>query len=511
MPDGQMAITLKGNPEHLDDVIQMLQGKPAQEAAGGAPAMPMGAATPPSPAPLLPASSAILGRVPPPSADIIGQPATAMALLPPRPRSLLGKVEHGLGVAGEIAGTAFAPRLMPFIPGTTQHNIMEEQLREKRESEEAINSQRGAQAGLQAAEAGAIPSRQKLEEAQTEAEKQNARMMGEKADLLHNAVGALQSPDAMKQFTESLGKMSPDESAAMQAALQDAKMTGSFAPLTSAVEKIYGERTTSGRVRQGAVFQDADSPTGWSSLKTDANNNPIGVIRGVAAPYAYVPTQATQQHVLQGPGGTYQTVQTTSTRRPIAGGAAAVAGGAAPSGGGGGGATGALVPLNQTEQKNLDGIQQADQVATRLLGVLNSIDKSQSQFGNAVTNRSMNWLYNHGIMTKDDQDAFIQLAGLLKVVGSMPFAVASRNFGWIHQTQQHLSDPNATFAENEQRVKRLVNEIYPDLQRGLLKGKYGDNAPRAAKAYGLSHLFEETAKSGGASTAPQKPWEMYKK
>ena len=157
MPDGQMAITLKGNPEHLDDVIQMLQGKPAQEAAGGAPAMPMASAPPP-----VTAGPALLGRVP------MGEPTQAATTeaagsgpfgvqgspMGARPgRSLLGKIEHGLGVAGEIAGTAFAPRLMPFIPGTTQHNIMEQDLAEKQKESDAGIGLSGATADYREAQA----------------------------------------------------------------------------------------------------------------------------------------------------------------------------------------------------------------------------------------------------------------------------------------------------------------------------------------------------------------------
>lgn len=142
MPDGQMAITLKGNPAHLDDVIQMLQGKPAQEAAGGSPAMPMAAPPPP------PASSPLLGMVMPQngSADAAGMPMTSMSSLPPRPRSLLGKVEHGLGIAGEIAGTAFAPRLMPFIPGTMQNRMMQEDRAQGLQDEETDRALKGGQA-----------------------------------------------------------------------------------------------------------------------------------------------------------------------------------------------------------------------------------------------------------------------------------------------------------------------------------------------------------------------------
>lgn len=144
MPDGQMAITLKGNPEHLDDVIQMLQGKPAQDAAGGHPAMPTAAPPPP------PASSPLLGMVMPQngSADAAGMPMTSMSSLPPRPRSLLGKVEHGLGIAGEIAGTAFAPRLMPFIPGTMQNRMMQEDRAQGLQDEEAQRGLLGARTGL---------------------------------------------------------------------------------------------------------------------------------------------------------------------------------------------------------------------------------------------------------------------------------------------------------------------------------------------------------------------------
>lgn len=145
MADGnnQMSVSIKGNPEHLDDMIQMLQGKSPVAAT---PSMPAAPAPPPLASPIL--GSNLLGMVPAAGAvEAAGESPLPMASpLGQRPGpGLLGRIGHGLAVAGDIAGTALAPRLMPWIPGTPQHQIMEEELQRERIAAPADVGVKGAQ------------------------------------------------------------------------------------------------------------------------------------------------------------------------------------------------------------------------------------------------------------------------------------------------------------------------------------------------------------------------------
>src|SRR5690348_10816700 len=146
--DNGIQLTYKGPIEHLDNLIPMLNPQQAQAAAGGLPAMP---SAPPPPAAAPPAlGRTTLGMVQPMPAVEMGTPSMPGGQAP---RTLLGKVGHGLGIAGEIAGTAFAPRLMPWVPGTEQYKMREEALGQQRQDEEAERALTGAKTELTEAQA----------------------------------------------------------------------------------------------------------------------------------------------------------------------------------------------------------------------------------------------------------------------------------------------------------------------------------------------------------------------
>jgi hypothetical protein len=153
--NNQMSFTVKGAPEHIDDMVTMLRGGQAQ-AVAGTPSM---AGLPPAPpaataAPAL--GSGLLGVVPAAGAiEAAGtSPLPPVSPLGQRPGPpLLSRIGHGLKIAGEIAGTAFVPRIMPWIPGTPQHNLMEQEIAEQQKSSEAERGLKGAQSELYKAEA----------------------------------------------------------------------------------------------------------------------------------------------------------------------------------------------------------------------------------------------------------------------------------------------------------------------------------------------------------------------
>lgn len=157
MADGSGQITIKADPEHLDDMVSMLRGYQA------APLVPAAAALTPPPAASPVLGRSILGTVPSSSAaeaagnvtmpTAPGNPSVPAA---PIPRTKLGEVGHILGTVGDIAGSAFVPHLMPWIPGTPQHKMMLAQEAETQAGEEAKNRLTGAESDLAEARAKAL-------------------------------------------------------------------------------------------------------------------------------------------------------------------------------------------------------------------------------------------------------------------------------------------------------------------------------------------------------------------
>lgn len=155
-----------------------------------------------------------------------------------------GKAAHVMGRIGDIAGTAFAPGVMGMIPGTALN-------RQLRENQDVAQLEKGQQLETESEKAQTQAAQERSEEplraAQAKEATQEAALAGEKSTLLHNAVTALSDPNALQGFETQLGKMTPDEQAVMQGAFQQAKMSGTFAPLTSAIDRIFSERAIAGR------------------------------------------------------------------------------------------------------------------------------------------------------------------------------------------------------------------------------------------------------------------------
>ncbi len=65
-----------------------------------------------------------------------------------------------------------------------------------------------------------------------------------------------------------------------------------------------------------------------------------------------------------------------------------------------------------------------------------------------------------------DVDQRIQLASLLKIVGTQPWMQGTRNYRFIQDIQQHLADPSATDESIVERLKTLQTQL-PELEQAI--------------------------------------------
>lgn len=83
--------------------------------------------------------------------------------------------------------------------------------------------------------------------------------------------------------------------------------------------------------------------------------------------------------------------------------------------------------------------------------------------GEAVANK---WWYDAGLPQAPADGRIIQLAGLIRVLGTAPFMAGSRNFALIQAVWEHLTNPTATPEATLQKINEL--EIaYPEIEKEL--------------------------------------------
>ena len=182
-----MAITIKAEPEELDDALGMALGAHPGESVGNLASrigpqrsLGLGVLPVPKPLPTFMGSPATPG---PPQGLFapIGMPTlAARSAAPPLPaptpspyllprdaaqkprRTLFGRIGHiaeEVGKWGAIgAGAEFAPRVMPFIPGTPEHAAFERAQAEREQAEEARSRLEGAQADYEESRANEVPA-----------------------------------------------------------------------------------------------------------------------------------------------------------------------------------------------------------------------------------------------------------------------------------------------------------------------------------------------------------------
>lgn len=159
--------------EHADELLAHLGAPPTLPSqilgsvSGQAPAGPLGSVAAPTPA--------TGNAMQPPRSLLPAAAATSPlgAVLAPGSNDQMGAAPKGstwkrvLGTIGEVAGDVLAPGIMPFIPGTQQHAMLEESNREQRQEAQD-------QSTLTQAQAGALPVDAQARQMQAEAEKERA-------------------------------------------------------------------------------------------------------------------------------------------------------------------------------------------------------------------------------------------------------------------------------------------------------------------------------------------------
>lgn len=224
-----------------------------------------------SSASLLPAVGAPQGAIQSPvtipeaEQSALGRIPSALAETQPKPWSELG----GAGKVGRVfkdiaigAGTEFAPRIMPFIPGTPQNALM--RLGAQTQTLGALGTQGVKeaqvpvlQAQVPSIEAGTALTKAKvpLTEAQAAATKSTGQLTQEHADILRRAADIMSDPAFQKAF-QNLG--APGETVAQagqdfgKIAFSPLGLTPETAPLVSGAGRELAARLEAGRTQKVA-------------------------------------------------------------------------------------------------------------------------------------------------------------------------------------------------------------------------------------------------------------------
>lgn len=164
------------------------------------------------------------------------------------------------------------------------------------------------------------------------------------------------------------------------------------------------------------------------------------------------------------------------------------------------------LPLNN---KPLDAQSERSNTALHegapLIGELENILSQQpsGNVGNAIANKLAYGLYHMGVSPEAiggipgidaNTQKRMQVAGLLKVIGASPYAAGSRNFQFLKQAQEHLTDPSASndFLRSQiQEIKR----IWPMLQQEIISSHVNPSGPLNFNAPGGDDAqWEDVAK-----------------
>ena len=133
-----------------------------------------------------------------------------------------------------------------------------------------------------------------------------------------------------------------------------------------------------------------------------------------------------------------------------------------------------MKPLGPDAEK---AIRSMREVAPMIGQLEKSLDPSRAQVPNAITSRAKWALYKMGVTPTDAADqARLQLASLISIAGSAPYLQGSRNYQYLKQIQEHLTNPVATdqFLSNQvQELKRL----WPQMQREIMTAHINPSAP----------------------------------
>lgn len=136
---------------------------------------------------------------------------------------------------------------------------------------------------------------------------------------------------------------------------------------------------------------------------------------------------------------------------------------------------GTNLPMPAKVSARADQTLQAIRELSPLIGQLEGTiaDPHDNSLGDWVGNKFKYGLYKLGMSpdsipgsTPQDQ-LRMQLAGLIKVLGASPYAASSRNFNFLKQAQEHLTDAGSTQAFMASQLKEL-RDILPRFQQEIL-------------------------------------------
>lgn len=159
--------------------------------------------------------------------------ATDVPNPPSRGKEFLSSLGRIGRTAGEIAGSALVPKLMPWIPGTPQNKAIEERQQQQRDLAGASEGRTKAETALETAETGAIPGKTAAEQETAQAAKERAdaeRYLQEHPELKsrpeidaflaktgqrgeYDDSGNLVGVSKIPGFTTAAGKLTPQEQA----------------------------------------------------------------------------------------------------------------------------------------------------------------------------------------------------------------------------------------------------------------------------------------------------------
>lgn len=133
-----------------------------------------------------------------------------------------------------------------------------------------------------------------------------------------------------------------------------------------------------------------------------------------------------------------------------------------------------MKPLGADAEK---AIRSMREVAPMLGALERNLDPSRAQIPNAVSSRGKWALYGIGMAPTNPADQMrLQLASLISIAGSAPYLAGSRNFAYLKQVQEHLTNPVATdqFLYNQiQELKRR----WPEMQKEIMTAHINPGAP----------------------------------
>lgn len=129
------------------------------------------------------------------------------------------------------------------------------------------------------------------------------------------------------------------------------------------------------------------------------------------------------------------------------------------------------------DQKGQDALRAIQSVGP-LIGTLEqTLNNPGAKNGNALSDQIAYGMYKMGLSpdtiqaipgVSENATRRIQLAGLIRAVGSSPFASGTRSFQYMKLAMEHLTDPGASDDALRERIQGL-KAMYPAMQREIIQ------------------------------------------